>query len=335
MNRRIKSSAATLTMLLAFSIVCVVFSGRYSTIPASGSTGEAIYAFSYRSIEILNCDLEIFCGGDYEFVLSPKDVNRKSVNISIIIEMDSEQDTIKAAEILAGMRVPAIVVINDSHDSKIPDRLKSVFGSTAHLLGYAFNCDANDSNDAECADNEVDFFRQLNEARLSFFMRFGETCSCFMLTEGSIIIDAVDNEQFPQYPDISIWGFGNGINYFGSDRGLAVNNRIVRLEEWGLAEYFHSIIDTEYSGGEINSMSGRCPACHRSGSRSVFKLLSHKACGCFGNLCLCLTKHRSRFCRDEYYCSDRVAGGEYGNDELCAILHIRIAARYSQHCFIA
>ncbi len=310
MNRRIKSSAATLTMLLAFSIVCVVFSGRYSTIPASGSTGEAIYAFSYRSIEILNCDLEIFCGGDYEFVLSPKDVNRKSVNISIIIEMDSEQDTIKAAEILAGMRVPAIVVINDSHDSKIPDRLKSVFGSTAHMLGYAFNYDANDANDsnyAEYADNEIDFFRQLNEARLSFFMRFGETCSCFMLTEGSIIIDAVDNDQFPQYPDISIWGFGNGINYFSSDRGLAVNNRIVRLEEWGLAEYFHSIIDTEYSGGEINSMSGRCPACHRSGSRSVFKLLSHKACGCFGNLCLCLTKHRSRFCRDEYYCSDRVA----------------------------
>lgn len=253
MNRRIKSSAATLTMLLAFSIVCVVFSGRYSTIPASGSTGEAIYAFSYRSIEILNGDLEIFCGGDYEFVLSPKDVNRKSVNISIIIEMDSEQDTIKAAEILAGMRVPAIVVINNSYDSKILDRLNSIFGSTDHMLGYAFNCDANDSNDtndsndAECADNEVDFFRQLNEVRLSFFTRFSETCSCFMLTEGSVIIDAVDNDQFPQYPDISIWGFGNGINYYSSDRGLAVNNRIVRLKEWGLAEYFHSIIDANIS----------------------------------------------------------------------------------------
>ena len=88
---------------------------------------------------------------------------------------------------------------------------------------------------SDCED-EVRFCAALNAERMRMFESFGVPCRTFVHVCKKLVCK---NLMFDE-PCFAV--YGNGVNEFGTSYdGITLLNRIVRLPDWTIEEYFSSI----------------------------------------------------------------------------------------------
>ncbi len=126
-NQKIKSAAATLAIVLAFSFVCIIFSINSSIVQVDKQSQETFLALSYRDFNILSDDLKYLIENGYEFTL-PKDASDHSQNnVSIIIEMDSIEETLKSASLLNDLKIPSIITLKNTMNISDIETISSLY----------------------------------------------------------------------------------------------------------------------------------------------------------------------------------------------------------------
>ena len=258
MKRRLKSAAFSIVILAAV-LAATVFGGVHSNgiLPASAlPSSVGFYAVSYLNIEngdgaeLLKSDLDYMKERGLAALL-PTDIRSGSLPalggyVMLFFENCGAFETITDILQQRGMRGVFTA------DESLCKRMKS---SEKFRNALAAGIAEPAGRFSDCED-EVRFCAALTAERMRMFESFGVPCRTFVhvckkLVCKNLMFDepcfaalcrGSEDAEKSGSEGITIAVYGNGVNEFGTSYdGITLLNRIVRLPDWTIEEYFSSI----------------------------------------------------------------------------------------------
>ncbi len=153
--------------------------------------------------------------------------------VSIIIEMDSIEETLKSASLLNDLKIPSIITLNNTMNIRDIESIRSLY------LGVDFEFAALMKLYAE---SYVNLAAAISGIRMDFYQNFGEKCQNIVLSEGSIPTEGIDAASLNAFHEITMFGFGNGMNLYNHSNQFKIYNRIVRINDLSIEDYVHAVL---------------------------------------------------------------------------------------------
>lgn len=241
MKKRILLGFSTLAMVALVLIGCII--GTLINTPSiqtSAADGKkTVYAISYNdfskpdSLMSMEQDIEYIRSIGLSFIL-PSELNTSAAGgMIIIIELRGGENVKDILALIEKNKACAVFAI----DKNCPDSdlkvIKNAISTEKAELAYVFET---------CSSEPVDMIAAFAEARLEFFSLYGtestiymHRCSEPLCTRATLNVDRYPSNAF-------IFGYGNGKNMLSLPcKGIVGLNRILRLPDWTIEEYFSSI----------------------------------------------------------------------------------------------
>lgn len=234
MNKRIRSALATLTMVVLLCTVCILFRNEPSTVSVLRTNDTIIYAVAYRDIDLLEDDIAYYQKQQFNIIL-PKNVSEAagSRNLILILEFGNPDEMQKAVEMLNNARIPSVILIDSGYLNINVETIKNTYRDAEFEFAVSFEINGY---------NEVDIVRAITDCRMKFYLGYGESAEILVHSCGQLFCE--DMEKLTEcecFANLSVFTCGNGVNMLNSSSGLLIFNRIVRLPDWSIADYFSSI----------------------------------------------------------------------------------------------
>lgn len=243
MKKRIMLGFSTLAMVALVLIGCII--GTLIDTPSvqtSAANGEKIvYAISYNdcsrpdSLSIMGHDIEYIRSLGLRFIL-PTELNTGSTGgIILVIELRGGENVKDILALIEKHDACAVFSIDRNCSDVDLKIIKNAVGSKKAELAYVFET---------CSSEPVDMIAAFAEARLEFFSHYGTECSIFMHKCSEPLCTRASLSEGSYLANTFIFGYGNGKNTLALPcKGIVGLNRILRLPDWTIEEYFSSIAE--------------------------------------------------------------------------------------------
>lgn len=228
MRKKLRSAGFTLVLVFVFSSASIVYSKLPSVQKADAPASSSSILIAYRDVQLLEHDLDYFDNHNMNYSLPGSGFSESKPTISIIIEMEEIDDVLKSVKLLKKHRIPAIITLFGSMNKSEPELIRKEYDDVEFALHY-------DCFSRDC----IEFCTELSDARLEYYMKFKKSCRNIILSDGSRTIEDIGYLPVHAFNDLTIIGFGNGMNFNSSGRNLY--NRIVRIPELSMEQYFSEI----------------------------------------------------------------------------------------------
>lgn len=231
MKKRLKSASATLIMVILLCTVCVLLRNEPRSINVSRTNDTIVYALAYRDIELLEEDIGYFRKQQFNIIL-PKRINEAagSRNLILVLEFGKPDEMLRAVEIMNRAQIPSVILVNGDCDI---GAIKSAYCDVE--FEFAVNLETG-------YVSEVDMVRAITESQMKFYLDYGESTGIFVHSCGKLFCEDMEElTECKSFVNLTVFTCGNGANKLGYSEGLRVINRIVRLPDWNIADYFSSI----------------------------------------------------------------------------------------------
>lgn len=229
-RKKIRSAGFTLAIIFIFSTTSIIYSKLYSFKPVDAPASSSTILIAYRDVQLLEHDLNYFDSLNMNYSLPGLGFVESKPNISIIIEMQDIDDVLKSAKLLRKRRIPAIITLFRTMNITEMELVCKEYGDIKFEFALHYDCFSNDC---------IEFCAELSDARLEYYMNFGKSCKNIVLSDGSRTIEDISYLPVHSFSDLTIIGFGNGVNRNSSNSNLY--NRIVRIPELNMEQYFSEI----------------------------------------------------------------------------------------------
>lgn len=229
MRKKLRSAGFTLAIIFIFTVASVVYSKLPSVQPTDASASSLALLIAYRDVQLLEHDLDYFDSLNVNYSLPELGFLESKPSISIIIEMEEINDVLESVKLLKRHRIHVIVTLFGSMNKSEPELIRKEYDNVEFALRY-------DCFSSDC----IEFSTELSDARLEYYMNFEESCKNIILSDGSRTIEDIGYLPVHSFNDLTIIGFGNGMNFNSSGRNLY--NRIVRIPELSIEQYFSEIV---------------------------------------------------------------------------------------------
>lgn len=227
-RKKLRSAGLTLAALFIFSVVSIIYSLLPSSKPTDAPAASSAIIIAYRDVQLLEHDLNYFDSLNMSYSLPGSIFSESKTNISIIIEMQEINDVLKSIKLLKRHHIPIVITLFRTMNKYEMELIRNEYCNVEFALSY-------DCFSQDC----IEFCTELSDARLEYYMNFGESCNIIILSDGSRTIEDIGYLPVHLFSDLTIIGFGNGFNTNSSDRNLY--NRIVRIPELRIQQYFSEI----------------------------------------------------------------------------------------------
>ena len=228
-------AAATLTVVSALLIFAVIGGAARpgGAVPASAGAEESVvYALSYtdtaseNGLSMLENDILYIRAIGLRFLL-PDELETASGGVILIIESADGIDKVSA--LLAEYGARAVIAAGEETDDAAVKKLISLAEDGLVALAASIGP----------AGSDVELLKALAASRLAFMQTFGRSADVFVHTCSNVVCkDCVSAPGGFPFTAV-VFLFGNGVNRLpirGS--GIALFNRIHRLPEWTIEDYF-------------------------------------------------------------------------------------------------
>lgn len=229
MRKKLRSAGFTLAIIFIFSVTSIVYSKLPSFQPTDAPASSSAILIAYRDVQLLEHDLDYFDSLNMNYSLPGLGFLKSKPNISIIIEMQEIREVLESVQLLKRHRIPAIITLFGAMNKSEMELIRKEYVDVEFALHY-------DCFSQDC----IEFCTDLSDARLEYYMNFEESCKNIVLSDGSRTIEDIGYLPVHSFNDLTIIGFGNGMNFNSSGRNLY--NRIVRIPELSMEQYFAEII---------------------------------------------------------------------------------------------
>ena len=241
MKKRFRFDSLTLAVTALVLLACVIGSKLgIPSLPASVEkpAADTIYAISYSvtdkySLAAAEQDIAYIKSKGMSFKL-PSDLRSvKGGGMILIFELRSGGDVENIIELLKKTGARAVISVTSYCDKSIVAKINDAAGAGIAELACAFET---------CSDAPVDMIAAFAEARLEFLSRHGTDASVFVHSCGKLHCTRAAAAMRDPGSDIFIFGYGSGKNLIELPcRGVTGLERIQRLPEWTIEDYFDSI----------------------------------------------------------------------------------------------
>lgn len=228
MRKKLRSAGLTLAIIFIFSAISIIYSRLPLVQPTDAPANSSAILIAYRDVQLLEHDLDYFDSLNMNYSLPGLGFLESKPTISIIIEMEEINEVLKSVKLLKRHRFPAIVTLFGSMNKSEMELIRREYGNVEFALYY-------DCFSRDC----IEFCTELSDARLEYYLNFEESCKNIILSDGSRTIEDIGYLPVHSFNDLTIIGFGNGMNFNSSGRNLY--NRIVRIPELSIEQYFSEI----------------------------------------------------------------------------------------------
>lgn len=229
-RKKLRSACFTLVLIFIFSAASIIYSKLHSFQPTTASANNSSILIAYRDVKLLEHDLNYFGSLNMNYSIPRYGVLQSKSSISIIIEMQEINDVLKSVKLLKKHRIPAIIALFDTMNIAEIELIRKEYGDIEFQFAFYYDCFPQDC---------IEFCTELSDARLEYYMSFGESCKNIVLSDGSRTLEDIGYLPVHSFSDLTFIGFGNGVNSVSSDRNLY--NRIVRIPELSMEQYFSEI----------------------------------------------------------------------------------------------